>query len=205
MKNIQACFLLVAVVLLSACATTGPLKLYEGAERPAGELVQIQLPAQVEVMSVDGRTLPSQLLRKDTQLALLPGEHVLGLRYVDIFQITADQHEVVRSKQAALRFSGEQGTIYRLTSKVPKNLEEAKRFASKPEFSLLNEKEGGSAITSTPIQSYAEATLLDTIQKAFSKDEKVVTGNIELLKDIWGRSTAEERKTFKEWLLSTEK
>ena len=38
------------------------------------------------------------------QLALLPGEHVLSLRYNGFFQQNSEYHDVVRSKPLALRF-----------------------------------------------------------------------------------------------------
>lgn len=207
MRIMQGLGIVALLSLLVACTATGPVKLYEGADRALSELVQVIVPQHIEVMSVDGRDLPSSLLRKNAQLTLLPGEHVLGLRYVDIFQITADQHEVVRSRQAALRFNGEKGAMYRLQSTEPKKLEEARLFAKKPEFSLVSEGGAEPAAVSQPIQSYAQATLLDTINKAFTtgQDDKGLLTNTELLKDIWGRATTEERESFLQWLQAQDK
>ena len=57
---------------------------------------------------------------------------------------------------------------------------------------------------SAPIKSYAEASLLDTITKAFdgaTADEAAKPAtNVDLLKDVWGRTSPEERDAFRRWL-----
>src|SRR6218665_3937313 len=141
--------LLMAVSGLAACATSkGPVKAYEGPVRGNSELVLIAVPEEIEVMAIDGQEPPPSFLKSKVQLALLPGEHVFSLRYVELFQITADDHEVIRSKQAALRFSAVAGSEYPLQLPQQKNLDEARKFAKSPQFSLVNANDG-SATTST--------------------------------------------------------
>lgn len=193
------------VLLLSACAATGPVRMYEGPERPVSELALVNVPSHIEVMAIDGREPPGNFLRNGQQLLLLPGEHVFSLRYVQLFQITADDHEVVRSRQAALRFRAEAGGEYRLESPPQPNRDAARQFAKAPEFTLVSVRDSAVApIESTPIQSYAEASLIDTISKAFNgaaegEAPRQVT-NVDLLKDIWGRSSPQEKTAFSAWL-----
>lgn len=204
MKYGMRCVLLFAAVAsLAACATSkGPLKTYEGPVRSNAELVLISVPEEIEVMAIDGQEPPPSFLKSKVQLALLPGEHVFSLRYVELFQITVDNHEVMRSKQAALRFNAVAGSEYRLVAPAQKNIDEARKFSKNPQFSLVNAKDGSST-NSTAIKSMAEASLIDTISKAFSGNGEEVTKqptNLDLLKDVWGRTTPEEQAGFRAWL-----
>lgn len=186
--------------LLAGCAASGPLKTYEGPARPAAELATLAVPEEVQVMAIDGREPPTTFARSDVQMALLPGEHVLSLRYVQLFQLGADSHEIVRSKQAALRFNAAAGAAYRLESPHQAKLEQGKAFAKDPKFRLVNAG-NGEAVDSVSITSYAEASLVDTINKAFqSQGEPRTATNLDLLKDVWGRTSPEERDAFRRWL-----
>lgn len=196
-------FVVLAIFTLAGCATsTGPLKTYEGQTRPNTELVLVSVPEQIEVMAIDGQEPPPSFLKSRVQLALLPGEHVFSLRYVELFQLTADNHEVIRSKQAALRFTAAAGSEYRLETPPQKNVDVARKFAKSPEFKLVNVKDGA-ATPSTPIKSMAEASLIDSISKAFTTtaDEPArQPTNLDLLKDVWGRTSPEEQAGFRDWL-----
>jgi uncharacterized protein YccT (UPF0319 family) len=193
--------LLILCSLLAGCAASGPLKTYEGSERPAAELAVVNVPEVIEVLAIDGREPPPSLLRSNMQLALLPGEHVLSLRYVQLFQIGSDDHDVIRSRQAALRFTATSGRSYSLEIPRQTNRDQAREFAKSPQFKLVSASDG-SAVDSAPIKSYAEASLIDTIQKAFESQgepQRPVT-NLDLLKDVWGRTSPEERDAFRAWL-----
>lgn len=196
-------FLILSTVLaLAGCATTQPpQQTWDGPARPAGEVALLEVPEEVQVMAIDGREPPPTFLRSQSTLALLPGEHVFSLRYVQLFQVSSEEHEVVRSRQAALRFSSVAGGRYRLEVPAQRDLDSARRFAKAPEFRLVSAG-GGEAVVSTPIKSFAEASLIDTLGKAFEsrpEGERQVT-NLDLLKDIWSRSSVEERDEFRAWL-----
>lgn len=191
--------LMLVAMGLTACAAQGPLKVYEGPERAAAEVALVSVPEQIEVMAVDGREPPPSFLKSNVELSLLPGEHVFSLRYVELFQISSDEHEVVRSKQAALRFTAKAGAVYKLEMPKQANRDVARKFAKNPQFSLVDSG-NGAVSESTAIKSYAEASLVDTISKAFSENQTAgpVT-NLDLLKDVWTRTTLEERSAFRIW------
>lgn len=204
--NRAAALALAATLLLSGCASQGPLKAYEGPERPLTEVALVDAPEEIQVMAIDGREPPPGFLRSSTRLALLPGEHVLSLRYVQLFRLGADEHDVIRSRQAALRFNAEPGRQYRLDMPPQSSRDSAREFAKNPRFQLLD-AQGGSAAESTAVKSYAEASLIDTISKAFQSQGEAprpVT-NLDLLKDIWGRASPEERDAFRQWAGQQEK
>lgn len=189
-------------VVLAGCATSsGPTRLYEGAEKSPAETAQISIPEQVQVMAVDGREVTGSLLERNQVLAVLPGERVFSLRYVELFQINADEHEIVRSRQAALRFNAEAGVSYRIEIDKQPNLDAARKFSKEPRFRLVSLKDA-SITESTAIKSYAEASLVDTITKAFDSGENKSQEptHLDLLKDVWGRASVEERAAFKAWV-----
>lgn len=188
-------------IMLAGCAAPGPAKLYEGAFRPAAETAMIRLPEQVQVMALDGQEQTGSLLQRDQLLAVLPGEHVFSLRYVELFQINSEEHEVVRSRQSALRFTAVAGHEYRIEMDKQGSLEVARKFAKDPKFRLVDVSSG--AVTeSTAIKSYAEASLVDTITKAFDSSDSKAQGptHLDLLKDVWGRASPEDRAGFRVWL-----
>jgi uncharacterized protein YccT (UPF0319 family) len=201
-KRDAALVAMVTAMSLAGCASQqGPVKVYEGAVRSPAETVQVTAPEQIEIMSIDGREPPPSFLKSHVTLALLPGEHVFSLRYVELFQINSDDHEILRSKQAALRFTAAAGSSYRLEIPRQANLDAARKFSKDPQFKLVNVKDG-SATDSAPIKSYAEASLIDTISKAFEGggEARTPVTNTDLLKDVWGRATPDERKAFRDWL-----
>lgn len=194
--------LLAAVLFLSGCASSrGPQQAYEGVARAPAEVATLEVPEELQVMAIDGREPPPSFLRSQVQLALLPGEHVLGLRYVHLFQINSDEHEVVRSGQAALRFTAVAGGRYRLEAPPQRNLDAARKFAKAPQFRLAD-LGGGAVVDSVAVKSYAEASLIDTLGKAFQTGGAGATEvtNTDLLKDIWSRSSREEQDAFRAWI-----
>lgn len=190
-----------AVMSLMACSTQGPVKTYEGPVRAISDVALISVPEQVEVMSIDGREPPSSFLKSNVELSLLPGEHVFSLRYVELFQITADEHDVVRSKLAALRFTAKPGATYKLGIPKQAGHDAAIKFAREPVFTLLD-NQNGDVTESSPIKSYAEASLVDTISKAFTENQAAAgpVTNLDLLKDVWARTSPDERRAFRIWL-----
>lgn len=200
LKRVLGCLVVAGGLLEGGCATPGALKAYEGPARPAAEVAEIAAPEQVEIMSIDGREPPPGFLHSQTRIALLPGEHVLSLRYVELFRVSSEDHEVIRSRQAALRFTAEAGGLYRLDYPPQASLEAAREFAKAPRFQLVGGK--GAAVESVAVKSQAEASLIDTLQKAFEAQggsPRTVT-NVDLLRDVWGRASPEERQEFRHWI-----
>lgn len=188
-------------LLLVACASNGPVRMYDGAAKAASEVALVRMPEQVQVMAVDGKETGGGMLQQHQSLEVLPGERVFSLRYVELFQVNSEEHEVIRSRPAALRFTAEPGAEYRIEYDRQASLDEAKKFAKSPAFRLVNVKSGAVSESAT-IKSYAEASLLDTISKAFesSGEDPRQQTHLDLLKDVWGRASPEERSAFREWV-----
>lgn len=194
---------MLAVSLLAGCAggPRAPVQAYQGPVRPLAEVALLELPEHVQVMAIDGREPPPSFLRSSVVLALLPGEHVLSLRHVQLFQLNSEEHEVVRSRQAALRFVAVASGRYRVDAPLQDSVGAARQFAREPVFRLVDAG-GGAAVESVPVKSYAEASLIDTLGRAFDSQsgEAGPVSNTDLLKDIWSRSSSEERQAFRIWI-----
>lgn len=81
------------------------------------DLVTVLVPEAIDVEMVDGIDHPglrALFRRGDMGVKMLPGERELAVRYKNLFQLTADDHEIVKSKVIVLTFIGEPGKTYRL-------------------------------------------------------------------------------------------
>ena len=170
-----------------------------------GNKVSLEVPELIQVLSIDGQEGNSHFLGSRAHVQQLTvGEHVLSVRYTQLFNLTADEHDILKSKPMAIRFTAEAGQTYQLSVTPPKRYDAAKEFAKQPDIRLIN-KTAGTSQQAIQIKSYAEASLVDSIGKAFqSSDESVSkqSDNVQLLQDIWLRATPTERQAFAAWLAS---
>ena len=170
-----------------------------------GNKVSLEVPELIQVLSIDGQEANSHFLGSRAHVQQLTvGEHVLSVRYTQLFNINTDEHDILKSKPMAIRFTAETGQTYQLSVTPPKRYDAAKEFAKQPDIRLIN-KTAGTSQQAIQIKSYAEASLVDSIGKAFqSSDESVSkqSDNVQLLQDIWLRATPTERQAFAAWLAS---
>jgi hypothetical protein len=108
----------------------------------------------------------------------------------------------------AIRFVAEAGQQYQLVVNPPKRHEAAVKFAKQPDIKLIN-KITGTTQQAIAIKSYSEASLIDTLGKAFNTSDSSAphnttfsSNNTQLLQDIWLRATPQERQAFAAWLAS---
>lgn len=117
--------------LLSACAQQSHVKLYSGTELPKEQVVVVQMPDTLEVMSINGRDVPAanSMFGADTKiLHLQPGEYQISAFYKNVFDIGGGlSHEVVRTRSAVFSLNGEAGDAWRLAFQEPANLQEAQQ------------------------------------------------------------------------------
>lgn len=223
------------VTLASGCSTLAGNKqvaLYSGPELSQTQVATVIATEEVQLLALDGKELTGTMFGgRETRFALLPGEHVLSVRYTAFFQLNADNHDVVRSRPLALRFVARAGETYRFEYPRQKTAEAANRFAKDAELTLVAEH-SGERVKTQMIRSFAEASLIDTISKAFQTEETqlavkgsqlttptTTTGtaigsevrpqlaptssvHFDLLRDIWLRASPEERVRFQQWTLS---
>lgn len=168
----------VAVISLMTLFSTGcaslhkeAVPLYGGPELALSQVASVFAPEEIELMAMDGKDLGSHLFgTRDTRFTVLPGDHVLTVRYSGFFQIDSENHDVIRSRPVALRFNAVAGETYRFEYAHPRNRDAANAFAKDASFTLVGER-SGARFNSQVIRSYAEASLIDTISKAFSGED----------------------------------
>lgn len=168
--------------------------------------VTLDIPEIIQILSIDGKEQNSTFFgSRDRKQQLTAGEHVLSVRYSQLFNLTADEHDIIKSKPLALRFVAETGKNYQLIADAPKRYEAAKEFAKNPTIRLVDKTTGNSQ-SAVLIKSYAEASLVDTIGKAFqnaSDENQAATSNsnnAQLLQELWLKATPQERQAFAAWL-----
>lgn len=177
----------------------------EASTQTVNTKVSIEVPELIQVLSIDGQEGNSNFLGSRAHIQQVSvGEHVLSVRYTQLFNLTADEHDILKSKPMAIRFVAEAGKTYQLSVSPPKRYEAAKEFAKQPDIKLID-KSSGTSQQAISVKSYAEASLVDTIGKAFQNNDDqptTVNSNVQLLQDIWLRATPQERQTFAAWLAS---
>ncbi|MEL0028692.1 MAG: DUF2057 domain-containing protein, partial [Perlucidibaca sp.] len=220
------------VTLASGCSTLirgNEVALYSGPELSQAQVATVIAPEEVQLLALDGKELPVSLFgTRETRFALLPGEHVFSLRYAGFFQINSENHDVVRSRPLALRFVARAGETYRFDYASPRDVDSAREFAKNAELTLVGDK-GGQRIKTQAIRSFAEASLIDTIGKAFQSDDTQAavrasqlaapavsaqalpaaplvapTSQVhyDLLRELWLRASPDERALFQQWMLT---
>lgn len=171
--------------------------------------VTIDVPEIIQILSIDGKEQNSTFFGTRQHKQSLPaGEHVLSVRYSQLFNLNADEHDIIKSKPLAIRFIAEAGKSYQLVTNAPKRYDAAKEFAKNPDIRLLDNMTGTSQ-SAVIIKSYAEASLVDSIGKAFqnatddspsSASPSTNTNHYQLLQEIWLKASPQERQAFAAWL-----
>lgn len=97
----------------------------------------LTLPENIIVISVDGVEQPSHFFARETRLDLPKGQHILVLKYQDLFD-GDDDHTKVSSKPFVLLFTLTKNEAITVKPPILEELSAAKKFAKKPEVKLLN-------------------------------------------------------------------
>lgn len=123
--------LLLLPSFLLACSGT-PVRLYEGAPRPAGEVATLSMPEALEVARVNGveiKGASGMLKGGDKRLELAPGRYELLIFYREVWE-SGGEHDVLRSSPALFVLDARAGHRYRAGYELPSRYEQAKALAS---------------------------------------------------------------------------
>lgn len=206
---------LVLISLLSACASQGPIHLYEGPQRNAEQLLTLDVPMELDIVRINqqpARDANRLLSYESRRLLLLPGDYQIEAFYKNVFDLADGGHQVVKSEPTLFRVSGNAGDHYRLDFVRPDNLEDARTLARDfrgwsirmddqhrqdsqvPGYS--GESFRQSAITPMPGGSSSDS--LDHSPSPSSAHY------MDLLKAGWRQATPEERRDFLRWVSEQE-
>ncbi|WP_396587475.1 DUF2057 family protein [Bermanella sp. R86510] len=140
----QRLLLIFSYLLLTACAQTGPLKLYPGASLPHDQEARLILPIEYELLSINHQAVEQSQLRfrvEPTELRLAPGPTHITVKYKDVFDISSDQHETVESGKLSFELVIKPQQTYTLGWPTINGYEDAVTFVNKPKLYLKNGSE----------------------------------------------------------------
>lgn len=194
--------------LLSACARSPVIKLYEGAEVPAEQLLLVDVPMELEIVTINERRLEG--INKlfsfgDRTLHLQPGDYRIIAYYKNLFELSGNEHDVVKSDPVLFRVTGQAGSRHRLAFDVPADVVEARQMAK--QFSgysvdlATSERrptEASGMMLSGGFLNVPTAPPAHVHQSVAPAVEGLDHGD--LLKASWRNATAEERREFLRWI-----
>mgnify|MGYP001347455099 CR=1 FL=1 len=203
-------FLMVfATLWLGACASLQEHHLYDGEERSQDELLTVEVPHLLEIMTVNGKALANDfgklLGNNDRVLYLLPGRYEIDAYYKQFWDNNIESHTVVRSQPVTFVVEGKAGETVSMDFERPKRLNEAETFAKNFEGWTLNTTTGEKKPTraTTTRRPSLLASLQDDQPKAENtetvkplKEEDVLLR----LKSLWRVASEKEQREFLLWV-----
>ncbi|HEX5676861.1 MAG TPA: DUF2057 domain-containing protein [Alcanivorax sp.] len=118
-----------AAFLLTACSRSPVVQLYEGAKRPDSQVLTVRVPTDLEVFTINGSEVDGVNTFFNTDhkdLKLSPGRYEILAYYKRLWDLDADNHEVMTSDPALFVVDGEAGEFYRLGFERPQNVAQAR-------------------------------------------------------------------------------
>ena len=203
---------LLTLLALTACASSPDIKLYEGADLTAEQLLLVDVPMELEIVVINERRVEgiNKLFNLgDRTLHLQPGEYRIIAYYKNLFELPGNNHEVVKSAPVMYRIKGAAGSRYRLSFDEPADVDEARKMAKDFSGYSLNLATAEQRPTEASgmvlnqgflsIQSAPEAASFSTVAPESDTD----LSHMDLLKASWQNATAEERRAFLRWIAET--
>lgn len=199
-------------LLISACANQKVHNLYDGKDAQAAIITS---SPTVLVKYVDDDPVSAGFIGQVTRYRVASGQHTVLVEYSDLFEITNDEHEKLVSRPAKVTFTAQAGNTYQVINEKQSTLEQARAFAEKPDFSVIDVK------TKQPVQTVVELsrprTFLTQLRSAVTPvyefdSDKVNAGvaetvsvsgaqnSLEALQKLWSGASEADRDAFKRWI-----
>ena len=204
--------ILLTLMTLAACARSPDIKLYEGADQQAEKLLLVDVPMELEIVVINERRVEgvNKLFGLgDRTLHLQPGDYRIIAYYKNLFELSGNNHEVVKSDPVMYRISGEAGSRYRLAFDEPADVDEARKMAKNFAGYSLNlataeqrPTEASGLMLSQGFLSVQSAPEVASVSTVAPETDSGLS-HIDLLKASWQNATAEERREFLRWIAET--
>lgn len=209
--------LVLLALIVSGCASNRHHKLYEG--DPALR-AQIQSFDTVLIKYIDDEDMGMSFIGQKQTYDIKAGQHTLLVEYSDLFQIDSDQHEKIVSRPAKVTFIAEAGKQYQIQHAPQKRLDNARAFAEKPEFWVVELASGDRVAAevelSRPRSFLQGLKAMNAPEYVFVSDAATPAAaqtvpavgdsttasqpHLEMLKFSWQNASASERQAFLEWI-----
>lgn len=227
MLSLRLIPVVLCTLILSACARSPVVQLYDGAAKPDSQVLTVRVPSEIEVFTINGKEVDgvNTFFATDfKELKFTPGRYEILAYYKELWQLDADNHEIVKTNPANFIVDGKAGEKWQLDYDKPDNVDDARaledsftgwalntntgdKVAAKESGLILKRgflapitgEEVSSASTQniTPQQSPSPAPAAPA---AASEPAQAASSYLDTLKAQWKQATPEERREFLQWV-----
>ncbi|MGB2248478.1 MAG: DUF2057 domain-containing protein [Alcanivorax sediminis] len=215
-------------LLLSACAQSPVVQLYDGPAQSDNKVVTVRVPSQLEVFTINGKEVDgvNTFFASDFKdLKLTPGRYEILAYYKELWQLDADNHEIVKTNPANFIVDGKPGDMWVLGYKQPADVEAARAmedsFTGWAENAVSGEKVAAAQsqlilkrgflapVTGEEVAAPASNTVAPQATAASTSAPAPAAGGepaaaaasyLDTLKAQWNQATPEERREFLQWI-----
>ena len=228
MLSLRLLTLTLCTLFLAACARSPVVQLYDGPAKADSQVLTVKVPSEIEVFTINGKEVEgvNTFFATDfKELKLAPGRYEILAYYKELWQLDADNHEIVKSNPANFTIEGTPGEEWLLGFNTPQDVDEARAMedsfygwventktgervdAQKSEL-ILNRGflapitgEEVTTATSNNVAPQAGAEATTTAANATKGTSVAPEANyLDTLKAQWKQATAEERREFLQWI-----
>lgn len=209
-------FWVALVGLLSGCAQQSHVKLYAGPEVPGLQLLVVEVPDALEVLSINGQEMPAANAGFGTgtrSLHLRPGDYRINAYYKNVFDIDGGlSHEVVRTRSATYRLTGRADERWKLDYREPAGLQDAQAMQDSFAGWSANMRTGERIATSQgprPVSTVSQLLGRDSSPAAPASIEPLAAApaqtlphndaTLHTLQQLWRLLDPQSRQAFLDW------
>ncbi len=217
-------------LFLSACARSPVVQLYDGPTKSDSQVLTVRVPSEIEVFTINGKEVDgvNTFFATDfKELKFTPGRYEILAYYKELWQLDADNHEIVKSNPANFIVDGKAGEKWQLGYEKPQDVEEARaledtfsgwalntasgeKVAAKESGLILKrgflapitgeEVSSAAADSVAPQQTATPAPAPSTPAPATQATPAPAGSYLDTLKAQWKQATPQERREFLQWI-----
>lgn len=211
-------------LLLSACAQSPVVQLYDGPAQSDNKIVTVRIPSELEVFTINGEEVDgvNTFFATDFKdLKLTPGRYEILAYYKELWQLDADNHEIVKTNPANFIVDGKPGDMWVLGYEQPEDVEAARAMEDSfngwaenavsgekvaAEQSKLILKRGflapvtGEEVAAPASNTVAPQPAAAAPVAAEAAAPAATASYLDTLKAQWNQATPEERREFLQWI-----
>ncbi len=190
-------FMGLSVLLLSlwACQSSGPIRV--GVLGSGEQSAFLEVPNQLTLVSVD-EVKTNYLLQNQGRGFLLPaGEHLLRVRFEQVWDTATDEHDIITSAVEELNVNLLAGERYRLQAPGDfSSLEAARAYAR----SYTPQLQGKQAQAGSARLNQGKKVVANSVLNVTQEHPIQTSAIVEALKTLWLQTSEQEHSLFLEWV-----
>ncbi|MEE3319937.1 MAG: DUF2057 domain-containing protein [Pseudomonadota bacterium] len=212
-------------LLLCACAQSPVVQLYDGPAQSDNKVVTVRVPSELEVFTINGEEVEgvNTFFATDFKdLKLTPGRYEILAYYKELWQLDADNHEIVKTNPANFIVDGKPGEMWVLGYEKPADVDAARAmedsFNGWAENTVTGEKVAAekselilkrgflAPVTGEELSAPASNTVAPQAATAVAPAAAeaaapaAAANYLDTLKAQWNQATPEERREFLQWI-----